>query len=57
MATGWLGWSPRDALHTSIAQIDLAREGLLQRLGQDVQKPPQEDVGAKVSNLFQALGA
>lgn len=27
MATGWLGWSPEQALHTPIPQIVLALEG------------------------------
>lgn len=30
MATGWLGWSPEQALSTPIPQIELALEGRIE---------------------------
>lgn len=32
IATGWLGWSPRDAWHTPIPEILLAKEGRIEWL-------------------------
>lgn len=62
MATGWLGWSPAQALHTPIAQIELALDGLIDWTKRThpfaaPEPKPKATVADRLKSAFRALGA
>lgn len=63
VATGWLGWSPEQAMHTPIPQITLALKGRVDWArktnpfgGGEAEQPPESDVDV-AAKLRAALGA
>lgn len=64
MATGWLGWTPEQALNTPIPQIELALEGRIEwhRKTHGIPDPgpatkPATDVAARLRQAFTQLAA
>lgn len=61
MATGWLGWSPQVALHTPIAQIELAIQGktewakMTNPFGSSDKEQPKQDVGEQLKGAFRSM--